>query len=318
MQLIPFVFFQLRFVGLSLLSRKFHSMKIVLLHAALVLFLVGCGKSDQEISDELHAKIRGDWYVAFENTSYINFSFEDSIFIDIYDNHYSQYRIHVDTLIIDHKRFRQRYDLTIEKYKIIHIGKDWMKLAPLGKTKKRFESFFDKPKDTVTLRKIHPKNTIRPTSIGAFIGSSLFGPALYLEIKSNREIVFFERNYSEGRRTKRGKLSHSEYNEIMQSINKLPLNSLKDRYQSNYSCGSRECALTINFKQQQKRIYLDDLYSTSVELQLLFSKLYLLQTRSHLQKPSTQLYESYFFKRNIGYVYEHPLILLPPEHTEPK
>ena len=293
-------------------------MKTVLLHAVLVLFLFGCGKSDQEISDELHAKIQGDWYVAFENSSFINLSFEDSIFIDIYDNHYSQYRIHADTLIIDHKEFRQRYNLTIEKYKIIHIGKDWMKLAPLGKTKKRFESFFDVPKDTLTLRKVHPKNTIRQTSIGAFIGSSLFGPAIYLEIKSNGEIVFFERNYSEGPITKRGKLSHSEYNEIMQGIHKLPLNSLKDRYRTNYSCGSRECALTINFNQQQKRIYLDDLYSTSVELQLLFSKLYLLQTRSHLQKSSTQLSEIYFLKRNIGYVHEHPLILLSPEHIEPK
>jgi hypothetical protein len=296
-------------------------MKIVLLHAALVLFLVGCGKSDQEISDELHAKIRGDWYVAFEKNEnilaeYAFLSFEDTLVANQYACRYSHYTIQSDTLIIDHKVPSESLRWNIRKYKIVHIGKNWMKLVPLAKNE-RSQSTLDKSKDTLCLKKAHPKNNIKPTSVGFYIAST-FGSIrpTYIEIKSNREIIFFEDHY-ENKISKKGMLNPSEYSEILRCIHTLPLNSLKDRYET-LATDQCEYALTINYDNKQKHVDSYGLEDTPVELQLLFMKLYLLPTKCDLINSDTPLTATYFIKRNIGYDWKLPMELPPLKFNEPK
>ena len=288
-------------------------MKTVLLHAALVLFLVGCGKSDQEISDELHAKIRGDWYVVLEKNEnilaeYAFLSFEDTLVANQYADRYSHYTIHSDTLIIDHKVPSKSLRWNIRKYKIVHIGKKWMKLVPLGKKESR-QGTLDKSNDTLCLKKVHPKNTVKPTSTGFFIAST-FGSIrpTYIEIKSNREIIFFEDHY-ENKISKKGMLTPSEYSEILRCIHSLPLNSLKERYETEVT-DQCEYAITINYDNKQKHVDFYGLEGTPVELQMLFMKLYLLPTKCNLKEE--EFSPDYFRKLNIGFRQKILLGLTPP------
>ena len=293
-------------------------MKTVFLSITLVFLLVSCGKSDQEISDELRAKIQGDWFMQNENNNYYLFSFEDSLFNNNYEDHYCHYHIRKDTLIIDHHGKTNSNHPNKETYKIIHIGKKWMKLLPVDPTKDRLESFYDEPTDTLCLQKMQPKNSIKPTSFGVYIGATLNKPTTCIEIKSTREALFLEGNYLEDKTLKKGILSHSEYTEIVKYIHYLPLKSMKDSYSARGVCGSLECALTINYNNKQKHINLHDLYSAPIEIQVLFTKLYFLTRKWELKACKTPLPENYFWKRNIRYHWDLPMELPPLKFSEPK
>jgi hypothetical protein len=285
-------------------------MKTVLVSLSLLVLLLSCGKSDQEISAELHAKIQGDWYLQNENNNFYLFSFEDSLFNNNYEDHYCHYCIRKDTLIIDHQGKTNNNHLNKEMFKIIYIGKKWMKLLPLVSTKDRFDSFYNEPTDTLRLQKMQPKNSIKPTSFGVYIGATPMKSAIYMEIKSNREILFQKDHHFQDETVKKGKLSHSEYAEVMRYINLLPMRSMKESYAS-YVCGFGECALTINYNDKQKHIDLHDFDDTPVELQLLFTKLELLPSKWKL-KESEALPPFYFMERNICYHYDFPMELPPP------
>jgi hypothetical protein len=298
-------------------------MKVLLLSSTLVLLLFSCGKSDQEISDELHAKIQGDWYLpreddgrVFITNEYVTISFEDTIFANQYASRYSHFTIHSDTLIIDHKELSPGLNQSIQKYKIIYIGENWMKLFPIEKKERKWntEKGFN---DTLCFKKVLSKNSIKPQSIGFFIAST-FGSIrpTYIEIKSNREIIYFEDHF-DYEVSKKGRLSRSEYAEIIKCIHHLPLKTLKDRYETG-ATDQCEYAITINYDHKQKHVDSYGLDEAPVELQFLFNKLYLLPTKCQLKDSDKPLNRSYFWHRNICYHWDLPMELPPLKFSEPK
>lgn len=298
-------------------------MKTLLLSLPLVVLLVSCGKSDQEISDELRAKIQGDWFVPRENdgrvsltNDYLTISFEDTIFANQYASRHSHFTIHSDTLIIDHKEPSPGLNQVLQKYKIIYIGKKWMKLLPLEKKEREYNTFkgFN---DTLCFKKMLSENHIKPTSIGFFIAST-FGSIrpTYIEIKSNRDIVYFEDHY-DSEISKKGRLSRLEYAEIIKCIHHLPLKTLKDRYETG-ATDQCEYAITVNYDNKQLHVDSYGVDEAPVELQLLFDKLYLLPTKCQLKECETPLTDTYFWKRNIMYHWDLPMELPVVKFREPK
>lgn len=204
--------------------------------------------------------------------------------------------------------YRRKNHHTIKKYKIIHIGKNGMKLVT---TKERDENSTKQSNDTLYLKKMHPKNNIKPKSIGFYIVST-FGTIrpTYIEIKSNREINFFV-GLDFNTTSKKGILSRQEYNEILRCLHNLPFNSLKDRYETG-ATDQVEYALNVNYDNKQKHIDSYGLEGTPAELQVLFTKLYLLPTKCQLEESKAPLTPDYFWERNIVFHWDSSVKLLPP------
>jgi hypothetical protein len=143
------------------------------------------------------------------------------------------------------------------------------------------------PADTIALKKIEKKNTIQPTAI-YFASSACFGacPTMYFEIDAARNLTFYGDRFTEPKGGSRGKVSAAEYETILNLINKLPVDSLKEFYRAGYTdAQTRGVAIEAGGKLIKSTVYGSE--QEPVELSILLNKLIHVYEHASLQADTT-------------------------------
>jgi hypothetical protein len=152
------------------------------------------------------------------------------------------------------------------------------------------------PADTIALKKIDKKNTIKPAAI-YFASGACFGacPTMYFEIDSARNFTFYGDRFAEPKGGQRGKISVAEYETILNQINKLPLDSMKEFYRAGYTdAQTRGIAIEAGGKLIKSTVYGSE--QEPVELTILLNKLIHVYEHVPLQADTTVTLD-YFSKQ---------------------
>ncbi len=240
----------------------------------------------------LATSIKGEWQGTlkhvddFENRN-IFFCFEDSL-CTISDYRFTDFKYYLDhdTVIIESIDTINNYFLY--QYTILkRTGNSLILLSPATDRD---------PADTITFKKIHKKNTITPSAI-YFASSACFGtcPEMYLEIDSARNVLFYGEQFTEKVSGFRGKIDKVEYETILNQINNLPVDSLKDYFSELGSdVQTRGVAIESAGKLIKSTAY--GSYNEPVELTMLLNKLMNLYLHLPLQADTT-VTRDYFSNR---------------------
>lgn len=164
-------------------------------------------------------------------------------------------------------------------YKILRLHSDSLLLQRIQKnaqTKTPFALYRIKEKNNIIASKIH------------FISSGCFGscPSMYVEIDSNKNFRFYGRSFTDLQKGYSGKIDDGIYQNIVQQIHYLPIDSLKQYYEAPWT---DDQTAGINLVVGSKEITAVA-YGTNkepVELRLLLNYLMQLYKHVHLQKDSS-------------------------------
>jgi hypothetical protein len=225
--------------------------------------------------------IRGDWKGEIKNDFHNRsrfLSFEDSVVTNSQPwGNDLKYTINHDTIYIEsapQDKYQQKYQYTIMK-----LTSDSLVLFS--------DSADGIPADTIALKKIEKKNTIQPTAI-YFASSACFGacPTMYFEIDAARNLTFYGDRFTEPKGGSRGKVSAAEYETILNLINKLPVDSLKEFYRAGYTdAQTRGVAIEAGGKLIKSTVYGSE--QEPVELSILLNKLIHVYEHASLQADTT-------------------------------
>jgi hypothetical protein len=264
-----------------------------------VYLIIGClffsCQAQKQITGPSFSSIKGGWKGTIKNAGdYYNHNrwlwFEDSLCTDsqMWWSNDLTYYINHDTILIN----------STDKYAILKLTSDSLVLLSAASN--------GKPADTVVLNKIHKKNTIKPSVI-YFASSACFGtcPEMYLEIDAGHNVAFYGVQFTEKEGGFRCKISAAEYKTILNQINNLPVDSLKDYYSELGSdAQTRGVAIESAGKLIKSTAY--GTYSEPVELNILLNKLMNIYQYLPLQADTT-VTRDYFLKRPTNDLIFYPM-----------
>ena len=235
--------------------------------------------------------IKGNWQgvMKYQFKYYKRFICFDDSFCITYNLGRLKYYIHNDSVMMENvlrNGYHQKRQYAIKKL----TGDSLELLAPATR---------DYPADTMSLNRVYKKNTIKPSTI-YFASSVCYGscPAMYLQINSDRTIAFYGLRYTGKEGGSSGKLSESEYATILNMINNLPVDSLKEFYHSHSSDAStRGVAIETDGKLIESTALGTN--AEPVELNMLLTKLLYVYEHTPL-KADTTVSRDYFSKLPAG------------------
>jgi hypothetical protein len=270
------------------LNRSVMKQTMYLLVAAL---FFSC-QQQKQITTETHS-IKGDWQGEIKNDFHNRsrfLSFEDSICTNSQPwGNNLKYTINHDTIYIEsapQDKYKQKY-----QYTILTLTNDSLVLFA--------DSTDGIPADTIALAKIAKKNTLTPSAI-YFASGACFGtcPTMYFEIDSARNFTFFGDRFTEPKGGMRGKISAAEYESILNQINQLPVDSLKEFYRAGYTdAQTRGVAIEAGGKLIKSTVYGSE--QEPVELSMLLNKLMHVYEHVSLQADTTVTLD-YFSKHPVA------------------
>ncbi|OQP51066.1 hypothetical protein A4H97_04430 [Niastella yeongjuensis] len=233
--------------------------------------------------------IKGNWQGEIKNDFHPRsrfISFEDSICTNSQPwGNDLKYTISHDTIFIQsapQDKYQQKY-----QYTILKLTNDSLVLFA--------DSTDGIPADTIALAKVVKKNTLKPSAI-YFASGACFGtcPTMYFEIDSARNFTFFGDRFTEPKGGVRGKVSATEYESILNQINQLPVDSLKEFYRAGYTdAQTKGIAIEADGKLIKSTVYGSE--QEPVELTMLLNKL--MHVYEHVSlTPDTTVNLDYFSK----------------------
>jgi len=154
-----------------------------------------------------------------------------------------------------------------------------------------------KRQDTLRYSKVRAKNNITPTII-YFVSSECFGkcPVMYLAIDSARNVRFYGDYYTSIIGGFSGQISLNEYNSIIRMIRDLPVDSLREYYEADWS-EDQTLGMSIIHGDTVTRSTAYGHYREPMELYLLFGKLINLYKTVNL-RPDTSVHLISYFSSN--------------------
>jgi hypothetical protein len=217
------------------------------------------------------------------NERYRWMSFDDSIGIgNLFLSHHQSYTINHDTLFINPDP-RSQYSRAIQ-FPIVKFTNDSLVLLSPDK-----DGYFQS--NRMAMARILQQNTIKPGAI-YFASGICYGscPEFYLKIDSARNLTYF------GKRTGgfHAKVSEADYAAILTLINKLPVNTLKEKYRGNADDATQGMAIEWEGKLIACKSYRRS-YNAPPELTVLLFKLMNIDKIVSLQPDST-VTEAYFLQ----------------------
>lgn len=232
-----------------------------------ICFLFGCRPQQQKQTQPPAPSIKCDWQGIIKNADTFRninryMSFEDSLCTGTDWGFNLKYYLNHDTVFIEDAA---RDNHPKYQYAILKLTNDSLVLlSPATK---------EKPADTVTLSKIRKKNTIKPSAI-YFASSVCFGdcPSMYLKIDSSRTLAFFGEFFTDNVDGFSGKLTADQYETILDQINNLPVDSLKDFYHAPWT-DDQTCGVAIESGGKLIKSTAYGSFKEPVELTILLDKL---------------------------------------------
>ncbi|MBO9200442.1 MULTISPECIES: DUF6438 domain-containing protein [Niastella] len=228
-------------------------------------FLFSC-QQQKQITTETPS-IKGDWQGEIKNDFHKRsrfISFQDSVCTNSQPwGNDLKYTINHDTIFIQsapQDKYQQKY-----QYTILKLTADSLVLFA--------DSTDGIPAETIAFTKITKKNTVKPTAI-YFASGACFGtcPSMYFQIDSARNLTFFGERFADPKGGSRGKISEAEYESILNQINQLPVDSLKEFYRAGYTdAQTRGVAIEAGGKLIKSTVYGSE--QEPVELSMLMNKL---------------------------------------------
>ena len=153
-----------------------------------------------------------------------------------------------------------------------------------------------KRQDTLRFSKVCTKNNITPSAI-YFASSGCFGycPVMYLEIDSARNVRFYGDYYTSLKGGFSGRISEQEYNSIISKIRNLPIDSLREFYETPVT-DQQTLGISIIHENKVTRSSAYGHYEEPMELRILFAKLINLYKHASL-KSDTSVNHNYFLSK---------------------
>ncbi|THU41270.1 hypothetical protein FAM09_03945 [Niastella caeni] len=229
--------------------------------------------------------IKGDWIGQQQSKEYtenetIYGCFADSTYQNSLMQDTFKYEIRKDSLYIENVDFEG--NKTLNSFPIVKLTTDSLILL-------------DGVKQEYTLRfsKVHAKNKLTPTAI-YFASSGCYGkcPIMYLEIDSSRNIRFYGERYTSATGGFKGRISENEYNSIIDKIRNLPVDSLREFYETSMT-DQETLGISIIHGNTVTRSSAYGHDQEPMELHILFGKL--INLYKHISmKPDSSVNSSYF------------------------
>ncbi len=259
----------------------------------LLCFFIACRQTN--LDKDRRQLLQGDW-VSWTGEGalpgpWVIASFEDSLMTLGGYSDFVKYELRGDSLLPDAK-----VDLNI-----FELTKDSLIASIYYEDERR--------NDTFRLVKLSAKNSLVPEKI-LFASSGCFGscPSMSLEIDSSRNFLFWGGGYTNNKGFYRGQLSLAQYQQVLTRVRQLPLDSLKEKYEADWS-DDQTAGIVIITKDKQIESAAYGFDKEPVELRVLFHKLSELYKTVPL-KPDSSITLDYFYRYNI-------LKLPPPPRIEP-
>ncbi len=264
-------------------------------------FFISCHQPKQ--STALSRSIRGGWQGTIKNAvTYTNpnifFYFEEDSLCTISDYRFTDFHFSLDHDTVTIESFDTVDNYSLYQYIILKQTNNELVLISSASDRN--------PADTIAFKKIHKKNTIKPSAI-YFASSGCFGtcPSMYLEIDTLRNIAFYGETYTKQSGGFRSKLSAAEYETILNMISNLPIDLLKDYYEAPWTDDqTRGIAIESAGKMLKSTAY--GSFNEPVELTMLLNKLMNIYHHLPLQ-PDTSITFDYFLKRSTKDIIFYPV-----------
>lgn len=151
----------------------------------------------------------------------------------------------------------------------------------------------------IQLRKIQQQNSIQPSKI-YFASSGCFGscPSMYLEIDSLGKLIFKGRSFTKNIGFYSSQLTSSIYNTILQKIQNIKLDSLKRKYEANWS-DDQTCGIHILIGNKEIFTTVYGFDKEPIELRILIN--YLKELYEHVNLRSDSWSKKAYFLRNAEF-----------------
>lgn len=249
---------------------------------AILVILFSCQHKDNDYA----GLIKGDWVGPTHDTTYPKryLSFEDSTFrYSAFERMPLKYEVRKNDLYLG--GLPPENEGKLLKYSIIKLTTDSLVLL-------RNRTALH---DTLRYYKPHPKNNITPTVIYFGSGGLGIGPVMDLKIDSARNVYFYGERNTSMPGGYFGRISQKEYNAIIGYIRNVPVDSLREYYEADWTDDMTE-SVSIVYNNSVIFCAAYGNYKEPVELRLLFTKLMNLYKHLALQ-PDSSVNEDYFSKR---------------------
>ncbi len=261
--------------------------------------MLGCS-SDPSIEEISYLeKIQGEWKSEllniYSDTNRLTFTFQDSTCSYLFPyGEFSKYSINGDTLNITERRevlYEKVYGGKLNyQFLIASLTDSLLYLIPVSKySRGLFKIVKDRELDTIKLSRLNKINEWKIERIG-FNSTACFGtcPSMYLEIDSTGLILFNGKSFTQNVGLFSGRVSPSQFKQLISRINNIQLDSLKLIYAANRTC-SQTCSVKIKTSTNE---YESSAYGSDkepIELRLLFHKLMELHKEVEMVQDSTIL-----------------------------
>ncbi len=225
--------------------------------------------------DSLHDKLKGDWVSKYYHDGWsekrLVFSFEDSSCLNsIPYGEKAEYALLNDTFIICEKR---GYEKRIKEssFKILKLNSDILVITSIADSIRKLDNYkiFTKS-NKVRLKKLKKRNNFKFKNLAFFRGLCYFDcTAFYLEIDKYGNFIFngIQNTLYDGFHS--GKIQLSDYNNILQKVNQLNLDSLEERYYAHWG-HDQTCGVKIQFEDNSIESKAYGYYKEPIELRILF------------------------------------------------
>jgi hypothetical protein len=271
------------------------------LYLLIACFFISCHQPKQLTG--LSRSLRGGWQGTIKNAdTYSNpnifLYFEEDSLCTISDYRFTDFHFSLDHDTVTIESFDTLNNYWLYQYTILKITENSMVL---------FSHPSDRhPADTIAFKKIHKKNTIKPSAI-YFASSGCFGtcPSMYLEIDALRNVAFYGESHTKQSGGFRSKLSAAEYETILNQINNLPVDSLKDYYEAPWT-DVQASGIAIESAGKLIKSTAYGSFDEPVELTMLLNKLMNIYQHVSLQ-PDTSITIDYFLKRPTKDIIFYPV-----------
>lgn len=283
-------------------------MKFLLMLLSIFLLFFSCQKNTSD-SEKIKKLLRGSWTFGEEINH--TFSFEDSLCSYGFPyNGFGQYYLKEDTIFV-HNRYKELNDIKNPiAFKIIEYDSVFFLLKAV-KNSEVFMKMWDFPHDTIHLKKIMPKNKIKPKLI-SFRSTPCYGhcPWMSLEIDENLNVLFYGRKYTKPEGCYSGKINEKEYQVLLEYLHNLPVNKIEKDYEAEIT-DQPSTYLCIKTENSEINTSSYGLSSEPIELVLLKYKISEVYKHIDLQKDSFVLER--FKNQNILYYVREPPPPPPPD-----